>query len=189
MMKKIMLALCISNILLFGCTEGNNNSSNADSSVSKKEATAPTVTPAEEAIDSYLQLKDALANDNGNAAAKAGKELNQKLQAYGSSQLTDEQRKVYDDIKEEALEHSEHIGENADKIDHQRSHFEMLSVVMYDLIKSNKVNRVLYKQYCPMYNDGKGGVWLSETKQIKNPFYGKEMPDCGEVKEEIKQVQ
>jgi hypothetical protein len=36
-----------------------------------------------------------------------------------------------------------------------------------------------------MYNDKKGAIWLSETKEIKNPYYGKKMLTCGNVKEEI----
>jgi hypothetical protein len=37
-----------------------------------------------------------------------------------------------------------------------------------------------------MYNDGKGANWLSETKEIANPYLGKSMPTCGSVKEELK---
>jgi hypothetical protein len=37
-----------------------------------------------------------------------------------------------------------------------------------------------------MANDGNGGYWLSSEPQIKNPYYGDEMLECGEVKEEIK---
>ncbi len=36
-----------------------------------------------------------------------------------------------------------------------------------------------------MYNDGKGGIWLSETKEIKNPYLGGKMPKCGTVQKEI----
>jgi hypothetical protein len=43
----------------------------------------------------------------------------------------------------------------------------------------------LYYDNCPMYNNGKGGNWLSETKDIQNPYLGKEMPTCGSVKEEL----
>jgi hypothetical protein len=37
-----------------------------------------------------------------------------------------------------------------------------------------------------MYNNGKGASWLSETKEVKNPYMGKSMPTCGTLKEEIK---
>lgn len=187
-MKNILLSSALT-VLLFACNESNNQTKeNKTDSSSKTEKAGSNVTGSsiDAALDSYLQLKNALTEDNSNAAARAAKELNEKLQAYGASQLSDVQKKVYADVQEEALEHSKHIGDNAGKIDHQRSHFDLLSVVMYDLVKSNKVDKVLYKQYCPMYNDKKGGVWLSETKEIKNPFYGKTMLDCGEVKEEIK---
>lgn len=31
----------------------------------------------------------------------------------------------------------------------------------------------IYVDYCPMYNDNKGAIWLSETKEIKNPYWEK----------------
>jgi hypothetical protein len=37
-----------------------------------------------------------------------------------------------------------------------------------------------------MYNDGKGAVWISEAKAIKNPYYGSQMLTCGSVKKEFK---
>jgi hypothetical protein len=37
-----------------------------------------------------------------------------------------------------------------------------------------------------MYNNNKGATWLSETKEIKNPYMGKKQPTCGSLKEEIK---
>jgi hypothetical protein len=32
-----------------------------------------------------------------------------------------------------------------------------------------------------MYKKGKGAFWLSETKEIKNPYLGKTMPTCGTI--------
>ena len=43
----------------------------------------------------------------------------------------------------------------------------------------------LYQDHCPMYNDGKGAVWISEAKAIKNPYYGGKMLTCGSVKKEF----
>jgi hypothetical protein len=37
-----------------------------------------------------------------------------------------------------------------------------------------------------MYNNNKGAIWLSETKEIKNPYLGKDMDTCGSAKEELK---
>ncbi|EKF53808.1 hypothetical protein I215_15663, partial [Galbibacter marinus] len=41
----------------------------------------------------------------------------------------------------------------------------------------------LYQQFCPMY-DG-GSAWLSLSKDIKNPYYGSQMLNCGKVQKEI----
>jgi hypothetical protein len=62
----------------------------------------------------------------------------------------------------------------------------MLSQDMYDLVKSFDGTQTLYKDFCPMANDNKGAFWISEIKEIKNPYLGKKMSTCGEVKEEIK---
>jgi hypothetical protein len=137
-------------------------------------------------VEHYLKLKDALVNDNSKDAAAAGKELVAAIEKLDKNSLSPEQKKFYEDVEEDAKESAEHIGENAGKIDHQREHFDMLSIDMYDLVKEFGGGQVLYKIYCSMYNDKKGAFWLSESKTIKNPYYGKKMLTCGSVEEEIK---
>ncbi|WP_298392048.1 DUF3347 domain-containing protein, partial [Hydrotalea sp.] len=80
----------------------------------------------------------------------------------------------------------EHIGANSADIRHQREHFVMLSKDISDLIKAfGTGGQTLYKDFCPMANNGKGAIWISELKEIKNPYLGKAMPTCGTVKETI----
>jgi hypothetical protein len=74
---------------------------------------------------------------------------------------------------------------NGNNIKHQREHFETLSKDVYDLVKTFGAGETMYKDFCPMYNNNKGAAWLSETKEIKNPYLGKKMTTCGEVKETI----
>jgi hypothetical protein len=108
------------------------------------------------------------------------------MKTLDKSLLTDEQKKIYEDVEDDAREAAEHIGENAGKIEHQREHFDILSNDLYDLVKAFGSSQVLYKDFCPMYNDKEGAIWLSESKTIKNPYYGKKMLTCGSMKEEIK---
>ena len=82
-------------------------------------------------------------------------------------------------------EHAEHIGKNAGKIDHQREHFSMMSEDIYSLVKAFGGGQALYNDFCPMFNDKKGAMWLSETREIKNPYMGSKMPTCGRVDEKI----
>ncbi|WP_298117439.1 DUF3347 domain-containing protein [Flavobacterium sp.] len=138
-----------------------------------------------EIIDNYLKIKNALTKDDANAAAKAGKTLYKTFNATNTDNLTPSQKKEYLDIADDAKEHAEHIGDNAGKIDHQREHFAILSKDINDLIKLLGSNQKLYQDHCPMYNDGKGAIWISETKEIKNPFYGSQMLTCGSLKKTL----
>lgn len=173
---------------------GNNNTSEktTKSKTDTSSQTAANNTPTSngssvnDVVSSYLNLKNALTNDNGNEAATAAKQMGDALSKVDESALTPEQKKVYSDVKDDISEHSEHIASNGSNIAHQREHFDMLSQDMIDLVKTAGSTQTLYKDFCPMYNNKKGASWLSETKDIKNPYLGKEMPKCGEVKEEIK---
>ena len=82
-------------------------------------------------------------------------------------------------------EHAEHIAKNGDNIKHQRSHFVMMSEVVYDLVKNFGAGRPLYHDHCPMARDNQGAMWISEVKEIKNPYFGSAMFKCGRVEEVI----
>ena len=139
-----------------------------------------------EVVEHYLHIKNALVKDDGKDAASGGKQMAEALAKVDKSHLSVEQKNVYEDLEADAKEHAEHISNNAAKINHQREHFDMLSQDVYDLVKAFPAGQTLYRDHCPMYNDGKGAMWLSETREIKNPYYGKKMITCGSIKEAIK---
>ncbi len=150
-------------------------------------APAAVAFPVKEIIAGYLQLKNALSKDNAKDAATAGNAIVTTLATVDMKSLSTEQMKNYIDIADDLKEHAEHIGANAGKIAHQREHFVMLSKDVADLIKTfGNGGQTLYKDFCPMANDGKGAIWISELKEIKNPYYGKAMSTCGSVKETMK---
>jgi len=181
-------------IAFTACNSGNNKSAENNSADNNQTPTTtlssnPTgeATPIKGIVNGYLNLKNALANDNSQAAANAANEFLEAMNKIDKSSLTEGQKKVYADVADDAKEMAEHISKSADKIDHQREHFDMLSNDIYDMVKAFGTGQTLYRDFCPMYNDNKGATWLSEVKLIRNPYLGKEMPTCGEVKEEIKQ--
>jgi hypothetical protein len=144
------------------------------------------VVSIKEILTAYLQLKNALTEDNSTGAATAGKKLTAAFKNFDKSTLTPAQKKTYEDVEADASENAEHIGANGGKIEHQREHFELLSKDIYDLVKTFGAGQILYKDFDPMVNNGKGAFWLSETKEIKNPYMGKAMLSSGSIKEEIK---
>lgn len=134
-------------------------------------------------IEAYLQIKNALVSDDREAAAKGGTALLTAFSEFDMTALKGEAHKEYMEILENAKEQAEHIVKSP--IDHQRDHFEVLSTDINDLIALVGTTKTLYQDFCPMANDKKGAFWLSEIKEIKNPFFGSKMLKCGEVKKKI----
>ena len=124
-------------------------------------------------LASYLEVKDALVQTDGEAASTAAKGLLDNLGDHKSERL--------DKIRFDA----EHINETKDA-GHQRDHFNTLSDNIYELIKASSANEnTIYRQYCPMAFDNKGAYWLSSEEQIRNPYFGDRMLSCGSVREVI----
>lgn len=186
-MKNTILCIATAAMTLVACNNNSKSTENAGAADEANQLTATkNTTPISGMIAGYLQVKNALASDNGEEAAVGGKAITDAMEKFDKASLTGDQQKVYEEVEADLKENAEHIDENADKIDHQREHFEMLSKDMYDLVKAFGAGQTLYKDFCPMYNDNKGAFWLSETEKIKNPYLGGKMPGCGDLKEIIK---
>ncbi|NCT19305.1 MAG: DUF3347 domain-containing protein [Flavobacteriia bacterium] len=134
-------------------------------------------------IDAYLQLKNALVADDKLAAADAAKTILKTFLNFDMSKLSSDEHKKYMEIIEDAKEQAEHIAKSP--IDHQREHFESLSTDVNDLIALLGTEKTLYQDFCPMAGEGKGAIWLSEFKDIKNPYQGSKMLSCGNLKTQI----
>ena len=198
-MKQIIIGIAIIAITAASCSSGGNNAtetkaktdtSKMDNSM-KQDATSNNADPKvdaamQEMVSQYLRIKNALTNDNGKEAADAANAFVESMGKMATTSLAGDKKKTWDNLADDAKEMAEHIGKSAVKLEHQREHFDMLSKDMYDMVKAFGAGQLLYKDFCPMYNDNKGAIWLSETKEIKNPYLGTKMPTCGSVKEEIK---
>ena len=148
-------------------------------------STAQSSFSINEIVSGYLNLKNALVKDDSKRAAVAGKALYTTFGKINSSEIEAKLKKQYLDIADDAKEHAEHIGDNSGKIGHQREHFVMLSKDINDLITTFGTNQKLYLDFCPMADNNKGAVWISETKEITNPYFGKDMATCGSIKKEF----
>lgn len=205
-MKKILLALTvIAALAVISCNSNSSAKDNStgmnhdsmpmpmkdknmtDNNVKMAATTFANVDPGVSAfmksmVMDYLAVKNALTAGNETAAATASGKMYDAMKGFDKSLLSADQKKVYDDIEDDLKEHAEHISRS--KIDHQREHFATMSKDMYDMVKAFGAGMTLYHDHCPMYNDG--SMWLSETKDIKNPFYGDKMMTCGSVEEMMK---
>ena len=180
MKRGINLTLSIAVLAFTACSTGTNketteHASNADTAHT---ATTATVLPAEfedpktaAVYESYVKLTDAFVKTNGTEAQTAAAALQTALTDAGNSKGADLAGKIasVSDVKV------------------QRAELESLTAEVESVVKSAKIKSgVIYKQYCPMANDNNGGYWLSSQSDIRNPYFGDEMLECGSTKEEIK---
>ena len=122
-------------------------------------------------LNSYYDLKDALVKGNSNAASAGATELVKNITGLENSAAVEESRAAL--IKDATA-----ISVTKD-IKIQRQRFASLSANMLILAKRGKLSTgPVYQQYCPMQN----ASWLSNSKTIKNPYYGNAMLSCGSVK-------
>ncbi|WP_176466251.1 efflux RND transporter periplasmic adaptor subunit [Aliifodinibius salipaludis] len=136
------------------------------------------------AIEVYLELKNALVEDDAELASKSAQNLLEELENMDMTLLDQEQHNRWMELKETLNGESENIVEAQD-IDDQREAFFPLSESLIESVREFGVDGVLYYQYCPMANDNDGAYWLSEEEEIRNPYQGEDMLGCGETIEEI----
>lgn len=191
-MKKVLFTLGLAAIIAScGSSKTEEKSAeNATETAAKVEESAAEETTGSNAesaitpvVDAYLSIKDALVNDNQEEAANAGSTLANALSEMDINSVSEDKQAEMKEIIEVAKNHGEHISES--EIDHQREHFEALSKDIKDMVAMVGSDRTLYHQYCPMYNDNEGGMWLSASEEIKNPLFGAKMLKCGKVEEVI----
>jgi uncharacterized protein (DUF885 family) len=134
-------------------------------------------------IEAYIQVKNGLVEESKDNAAKGATAMLTAFSKFDMTKLSTEAHKNYMEIYKSAKEHSEHIVKS--DIKHQREHFETLSTDINDLIDLLGTEKTLYQDFCPMANNNKGAYWISEIKNIRNPYFGSRMMKCGSVKKQI----
>jgi len=67
----------------------------------------------------------------------------------------------------------------------QREAFSELTKSMDAILEGALKSGEIYKQYCPMAFEGKGDFWYSNSKEIRNPYFGDKMLKCGRIEATI----
>ncbi|MDQ1803729.1 DUF3347 domain-containing protein [Chryseobacterium sp. CKR4-1] len=123
----------------------------------------------------YIFIKTALTTDDADKTSKAAAEFVKTAAAIDP--------KVISSTHLSALKKNAGTISGTKSIDTQREAFLNLSKDMIALTKQFKLSgKPVFVMYCPMAD----GSWLSNEKQVVNPYYGSKMLSCGSVKSEIK---
>lgn len=138
-------------------------------------------------LNNYYHLKDAFVLSNNEMAVSSANLL---IASADSLNLKDV--KADSSIVEMAKGYVQTVSSEAKAlaqekdIEAKRKSFQMISDAMYDLVRTIRFDKeVVYHQFCPMAFNDAGAYWLSATSDVKNPYFGKKMLTCGEVKDSI----
>ena len=72
-------------------------------------------------------------------------------------------------------------------IEAQRTAFSALTDNVYKGIKAYGLGTgIAYYDFCPMAFNNQGAFWLSDNKEIRNPYFGDKMLTCGSVTETLR---
>ena len=136
-------------------------------------------------IADYISLKDALVNENANQAIVQVAKMQKSINKVDMLLLLEDAHNIWMKALKPINKNMETIKINKN-IEVQRKEFGLLSKKLSDAIDVLGVETIkgetLYLEYCQMADNNIGGFWLSYDKEIRNPFFGKKMMNCGEVK-------
>jgi len=134
----------------------------------------------------YLQLSEALAADQLDAAKSAVNQLHEQIADFGNLVEDSEAAKLW---REERRDLSEIAGRlsKASDLEAMRMAFALLSESMISIERTFGAaeQQDLYLLHCPMAFDGRGASWLQTEDAVRNPYYGASMLKCADKVEQL----
>ncbi|MCT2562729.1 DUF3347 domain-containing protein [Chryseobacterium herbae] len=168
-----------------GMNMATNDSGHDHSKMTQAETSpAQNTSPLKPVFDTYFSIKNALVKTDAEAASVTASKLVVVTKAIEMTKLSTEEHVVWMKVMKDLTASAENIS-SAKDISKQRETFALLSKNIYDLAKVSQYDTPIYYQHCPMFNNGKGADWLSQENEIKNPFFGSKMINCGSTVETI----
>lgn len=174
MMMSVALMLGASVMTSCGASQKEKQSAEASQKPKTEKTVAQEVRPVafenakmNAVYTNYVKLRDALRNDNTEEAMAASEALTTASKTYAAAAP----------IAKTATEISK-----AENLKAMRSAFASLNDEMIQLVQNEKISEgVAYVAHCPMAREGKGANWLSDSKEIQNPYFGSKMSKCGTI--------
>ena len=150
------------------------------------------------AIESYLKVKDALVEDDTAAARENAGLFLRRLDSIPMEELKKDTQSIYEGAVASVTDIKANVQSmiSQSNITEMRKDFNMATEMMYPGFFSmiHYEGNTLYLQHCPMaFGEDQGASWLSNSREIMNPYLGKNHPEyhasmlhCGEIKDSVK---
>lgn len=196
-MKRIFLVLTIAVVgvgvavyfLFFNKSEKSGPPEEKQKPVAIGQHTSTFTQSYSELITAYTGLKDALvASDTAKATAAALK----LAIASDSLKINEIQGDTGNVIKPTAVTYTSMITSSAkglageSSLSEMRKEFEMIADNLWQLTRVVRYDgQKLFWQYCPMAFNNRGAYWISSERQVRNPYFGNDMLECGKVADSL----
>lgn len=197
-MRKLWILLAAGTVAVTSCNNASNEKTATAAEAPKQEEQKPVTSQLSEAgtgklmtvVTDYYALKDAFVATDAAKADEAAKKLNVSVDSMSAFLKSDSahgpaMQPYLDTMKMFSANLSD--AKKDDNIDKKRASFEKLGDAMFAVLKNAGLkNAHVYRQFCPMAFNDKGAYWLSNEEEIKNPYFGKKMLECGEIRDSLK---
>jgi Cu(I)/Ag(I) efflux system membrane fusion protein len=132
-------------------------------------------------IDAYLDLTQKLSSDDAAGASAAVAALRKAVKDAEPHGLAETDTGVFTS-QMHALDGS--LPEDGAALDKIREKLPGMTQALETLLKSfgHTRPRPLAEAYCPMAFKNQGAAWLQADSKIENPYFGKKMFRCGEIR-------
>lgn len=132
-------------------------------------------------LSAYFDLKDAFVDTNVEATKAAASKMLQEVNSLKETNLGAMETEHLNKIRSMLTA----ISEN-NNIENQRNHFIVLSEnIIAFAANMETLEKPLYIQHCPMVNNNEGADWLSLSEEIRNPYFGEVMMNCGDTQRKL----
>jgi Cu(I)/Ag(I) efflux system membrane fusion protein len=122
--------------------------------------------PVQSVFDNYIKAQAALVQDSLAAVTHAGSAMTKALPGATSKSLPPA-----------VASQAESLAKAKD-LDSARAAFKQLSDSLIEFAKAHNATETYHIAYCPMAK----ASWLQTGTTIMNPYFGKAMPHCGQLK-------
>ncbi len=134
-------------------------------------------------VSNYLEIKEALVQDNPEEAKLRANQLNEMLQRneQENMDLSPKVKNLFTNTTH-ILRQSSKIILSTNELWEIKSAFSSMAPAAYKLARvSDFTDMRLYYQYCPESFNNRGAYWLSRSEEINNPYAEQDNQSCGET--------
>lgn len=134
-------------------------------------------------VGEYLKLKEAFVASDDKQVDQYAKQALNSIKGVDISLLKGDAHNSWMQFEKPIVDNLNGIIQ-MNGLEMKRKHFSVISDNLFNALESfgNSGSFPIYYQYCPMAFDDKGAYWISDKKEIRNPYFGDMMLKCGEIK-------